>query len=362
MQRTRCPFLPDGLDLVESRRGAPLRDGTALQVDAILWGNYERVFYPFDRGEGLVNTGDWSNNIALPGTGDPNIWRLFAVSYNGFHDGSTNSGPVNGSSIYLDGELLLNFTDTTDDGEGIFGIGSDGSGAVFNGDIAELIVYDRVLSDDDLQTIFWQMGQKYDHDWGGIAPPQESAPPSGPQCFSDVDMAVSPQFITLAPGGEATVNVAVRNTNNELQGYNDLLVSFSDGLDVVSVSDNGVDLGQRAAWQKFQLEANETREFAVTVRAAEQLTAAPLHISELYCGGRVLERIDGVFITPAPTAAPAVVAVEPTPAPTAAPAPLPAVLPNTAGEVAAARHLPIGGVWLAVIVCLAALLRRHMPH
>jgi hypothetical protein len=332
--------------------------------DLGLWGNYERVFYTHtSSGDGYINTGNWSNNPPIIGSGTPDIWRLSAVTYNGFNDGSSNSGPVDGSSVYLDGELMFTFTDTTDDSvmDSWFGIGFDGTSGeeYFNGDIAEFIIYDRVLSDDELQDIFWTMGQKYAEDWGGTAPPEEPTPvlPSGPQCFSDVDMAVSPQFISLAPGGEATVNVAVRNTNNELQGYNDLLVSFSDGLDVVSVSDGGVDLGQRAAWQKFQLEANETREFAVTVRANEQLTAAPLHITELYCGGRVLERIDGVFITPAPAAAPAVVAVEPTPAPAGAPAPLPVVLPNTAGETAAVD--PSLAIWPLLILLTAWLLRQR---
>jgi len=80
------------------------------------------------------------------------------------------------------------------------------------------------------------------------------------------------------------------------QGENDSLVSFSAGLTVTSLTEGGISLGSRAAWQKFDLEPGETREFAVTVRADQALNAAPLHITELYRGGRVFEQIDGVFL------------------------------------------------------------------
>lgn len=150
-----------------------------------------------------------------------------------------------------------------------------------------------------------------------------------PACLPMPDMAVSPQFITLAPGGTATVDVALRNTGSQLQGYNDLLISLSDGLSVVKTSDGMLNLGRRAALQKFSLAPNETRSVSIDVQADAALTAAPLHITELYCGGRVIGRIDGVFLTPAIPAAPAETAAAPTAdAPITAEL-LPAVLPNT---------------------------------
>ena len=78
-----------------------------------------------------------------------------------------------------------------------------------------------------------------------------------------------------------------------------MLLSLSDGLSVGSSSSSDVvNLGRRAALQNVILEPNETRSFDVTVQAAETLPTAPLHITELYCAGRVVERIDGVFLPP----------------------------------------------------------------
>jgi hypothetical protein len=169
----------------------------------------------------------------------------------------------------------------------------------------------------------------------GVVPAGDDAAPA--ECALTPDMAVSPQFIELAPGGTATVEIALRNLCNDAPYRNsDLLVSFSDGLRVIDGSSGMLNLTQRAAWQGFTLAPGETRRWTVTVQADAALAVAPVHISELYHLGRVASRIDGVFITPAAVvAAPAdpvpAPVVNPAPAP-AAPAPLPAALPNTAGD------------------------------
>jgi hypothetical protein len=188
---------------------------------------------------------------------------------------------------------------------------------------------------------------------------QEEALISQPaqQCLNTTDMAISPERIELAPGGEAVVNLTLRNTDTVPQGYHDVVLSLSDGLSVTAVSDGMRNLGQRAALEQLILQPNETRSMAVTVTAAENLPTAPLHVAELYCGGRVVSRTDGVFVTPAPVSAPVVTLVEAPPAPAAAPAPLPVVLPNTAGE-----QMPLSVpfiVWPALIAALAVLLMRR---
>jgi hypothetical protein len=159
-----------------------------------------------------------------------------------------------------------------------------------------------------------------------------------PVCRLTPDLAVSPQFIDIAPNGTATVELAMRNLcPDAVTARGDLLVSFSDGLTVVDHSEGLLNLGQRAALQDFSLAADETRRWTVTVKAAGTLSAAPVHVTEHYVGGRVMSRVDGVFITPPPAAVaapePAVVA----PAPVVA-APVPAVLPNT--SAAAGGLLP----------------------
>jgi LPXTG-motif cell wall-anchored protein len=176
----------------------------------------------------------------------------------------------------------------------------------------------------------------------------ETTEPVERVCELTPDMAVSPQFITLAPGGTAQVEVALRNLCNDAPYRNsDLLVSLSDGLRVVDGSAGLVNLGQRAAWQGFDLAPAETRRFLLTVSAGTEVLAAPVHISELYNLGRVVQRIDGVFIMPAPAAVePAAAPVPVEPAVPAVPAPLPTALPNTAGETTTAWWLGAGLVLL----------------
>jgi hypothetical protein len=186
--------------------------------------------------------------------------------------------------------------------------------------------------------------------------PSDTAPP---ECELTPDMAVSPQFINLAPGGTATVEIAMRNLCNDAPYRNsDLLVSFSDGLTVTDGSAGMVNLGQRAAWQGFTLAPAETRKWTVTVKAGETLAVAPVHISELYHLGRVASRIDGVFITPAP--APVVeTPAAPAPAPVVeAPALLPETLPNTARTDAAVPLLMLVGVALCALLFGRRLIRR----
>jgi hypothetical protein len=227
-------------------------------------------------------------------------------------------------------------------------------------------------SADDFAFTYAYLGVPITPAYGDFELPLEVVAPAAPTptrpavCPIGPDIAVSPQFIELLPGGEATVEVALRNLcNDSPSAGGDVLISFSDGLTVVGVGDMMLELGPRASAPGIVLQPGETRVLSATVQAQEQLTAPPVHITEYYVGGRVVERIDGVFITPA-----APVAVEPTPAadgsvlPAAAAestvaaepdAALPISLPNTAGE--AAGLLPL----LTLLLALAAggaLLRR----
>lgn len=180
-----------------------------------------------------------------------------------------------------------------------------------------------------------------------VAPEEPIVPEAPAFCDRTPDMAVSPQFIEMTPGGQATVEVAMRKLCADVPTVpGDLLISFSDGLSVVSGSEGLLNLGQRAAVQAFALNPGETRRWTVTVAASSPLVTAPQHISEYYVGGRVASRIDGVFITPAPVAAEPVVV---TPAPAT---PMPATLPNTSAtagllpQLALALSLAAGGVAL----------------
>lgn len=186
-------------------------------------------------------------------------------------------------------------------------------------------------------------------------------------CSEQPDMAVSPQLIELAPGGRATVEVALRNLcSDRPQGINDLVVSFSDGLSVVEGSAGVNNLGQRAAVQGFTLNPGETRSWTVTVAAADLLPTAPIHISELYVTSRVVKRIDGVFVTPAaaaPAAPEAAAPAESAATPTVAVAPLPTALPNTgAADSIDTLLIALSSTLLGVLFFISGILLHRRPN
>jgi hypothetical protein len=202
---------------------------------------------------------------------------------------------------------------------------------------------------------FWQPTSLLDEH----LPTEDEAGRVLPECRDATDIAVSPQFIDLAPGGSATMTVTLRNTGSVPAGSHDVLLSLSDGLSVVGSSNDVVNLGQRAALQNVILEPNETRSFEVTVQAAATLPTAPLHVTELYCQARVVERIDGVFLTLQPAVAEQPTAAAPVEQPTAAPAvpaPLPAVLPNTVGERGETWSVLLPAAVLANLVLVLSLM------
>jgi hypothetical protein len=190
-------------------------------------------------------------------------------------------------------------------------------------------------------------------------------------CQTAPDVAVSPQYIRLDPGGSAQIDIAVRNTNPAAYGTADLLLSLSDGLQVAEATD-GIDLGGRAAWQGLTLGVNETSTFSLTVLAADELPTAPIFVAELYCGGRVQSRIDGVMLSSAQyaaisgaaaggaaadnAAAAASATVSVVAAGAAAAAPLPQQLPLTAGGAAGDVTL------IGVLAGIALLIGRRLQQ
>lgn len=111
---------------------------------------------------GVVGLGPTQGGFQVNGAGDGTT-RLVTVLYDGNVSGSTNSGPTNGSKIYFDGAEVNQFTDSTHptNAQSTFRIGWDGDDSAFNGDIAEIIIYDRVLSDTDVNTVSTYLADKY---------------------------------------------------------------------------------------------------------------------------------------------------------------------------------------------------------
>jgi hypothetical protein len=159
-------------------------------------------------------------------------------------------------------------------------------------------------------------------------------------CTQPATLEIKPDPLEIAPGGAATVWVEMTNPCRDLPtAPADALLSFSDGLTVINTSDGVLNLGQRAALQRFSLAAGQTLGWYAIVRATDPFVTAPLAIGEIFAGAAVVRTDSLNFTTPAPAPAPAPVVEVPAPAP-AAPAPLPAVLPNTSGGALPGLLLP----------------------
>ena len=134
-----------------------------------LWGddnaNWDRFMYTAFGGtngiasQGLVNP----VSVSIPGSGIPGKLYLFTAMYDGDISGGTNHGPAGGSSFYFNGSLLGTFSDNTDktDAQTTLRLGWDGDGGNFIGDIAEFIVYNRILSACEIQQINNYLSVKY---------------------------------------------------------------------------------------------------------------------------------------------------------------------------------------------------------
>jgi hypothetical protein len=112
---------------------------------------------------GVVGLGVTSAGGQINGAGNAST-RLVTTVYNG--DTSTansNNGPTDGSAIYFNGSLVRNFTDNTHvtNAQSTFRIGFDGDDSTFNGTIAEVIIYDRVLTTDEIEDVSVYLSDRY---------------------------------------------------------------------------------------------------------------------------------------------------------------------------------------------------------
>ncbi|MDP1763474.1 MAG: HYR domain-containing protein, partial [Sediminibacterium sp.] len=119
-------------------------------------GNWDRFFYNSWNGtnDGLVSLGG-GNTVGITGAGTPGYLRLLTAVY--------KKSTLNGSAIYFNGAVVNRFTDNTDPLAALpnMGIGWDGDNGAFNGDIAEMIVYNRKLTDCEILQINQYLGAKY---------------------------------------------------------------------------------------------------------------------------------------------------------------------------------------------------------
>lgn len=136
-------------------------------VDNGAWDRFFLSYIPYfgdTIDDGLVSLGPAQSGAVVEDAGQTGVVRLLTIAYDGNVRGTVNAGPTNGSAAYFNGELIRRFTDSTHptDAQRSLAIGWDGDNSVYDGDIAELIVFDRVLTDEELRDVNFYLSQKYD--------------------------------------------------------------------------------------------------------------------------------------------------------------------------------------------------------
>ncbi|NCI49352.1 choice-of-anchor D domain-containing protein, partial [Sediminibacterium roseum] len=140
------------------KQGTHASDGGQGQA---LWGNddgdWDRFFYSswaFGN-NGIVSLGLVNPTyVDVTGAGSTGVTQLMTAVY--------NNGVANGSNIYFNGGIVNTFTDNTNsNSQPSLRIGNDGDNGSFNGDIAEFIVYNRKLTDCEIQQVNGYLAGKY---------------------------------------------------------------------------------------------------------------------------------------------------------------------------------------------------------
>ena len=139
-----------------------------------LWGNdngeWDRFFLSYHPGfgdsinDGLVSLGPTLQGETIPDAGDPTVAHLMTVGYDGkFDRWGNNIGEEDGSYVYTDCAVQRRFTDSSNssNAQSYFYVGSDGDNSAFDGYIAELIVYERALTEDELIDVYMYLSTKY---------------------------------------------------------------------------------------------------------------------------------------------------------------------------------------------------------
>lgn len=206
-QTSGCVYQVQGLDIRATTTPAVTiftvyKQGTR-SGDQGLWGDdngdWDRFYFSSWSGYAGADNGGASLGPTNPaaiviGAGVPDITRLLTAVY----DYSVN----NGSAIYFNGQVLTRFTDNTSatNAQSSFYIGFDGDDNCYNGDVAEVMVYNRRLTECEIQQVNKYLGQKY----GSV--------------FSTVAIAAS-GATTFRKGGNVLLNSAT--TGNTYQWLRD---------------------------------------------------------------------------------------------------------------------------------------------
>lgn len=147
---------------------------TALSSANGVWGSdnedWDRFFISYHPAfgqaddDGVVGLGPVQQGQTIYGSGATGgSPHLMTVGYSGLVTNGVNSGAVDGSYVYFNCNLERQFTDSTHptNAQTDFSIGWDGDTSVFAGYIAEILVYDRVLTGDEVNAVNGYLATKY---------------------------------------------------------------------------------------------------------------------------------------------------------------------------------------------------------
>lgn len=155
----------------------------AQSGDQGLWGDdnggWDRFYFTsWSSSVGADNGGASLGPQTVPaatvtGAGIVGVVRLMTAVY--------NRGVTNGSNIYFNGQTITTFTDNTDPtaAQTNLRIGWDGDDNAYNGDIAEMIVYNRKLDPCEIQQVNRYLNVKY-----GVSFSTVTVTADGPTSFS----------------------------------------------------------------------------------------------------------------------------------------------------------------------------------
>ncbi len=156
--------------------------------------------------------------------GTPGLVQLLTAAYIGSVSGSVNVGPAGGSAIYFNGQPVTTFTDQTDptDAQTSLRIGLDGDDNYFDGEIAEMIVYERQLTACEIQAVNQYLSSKYGQGYDVAASYSYTTPALdikgvgnfGTNCVTDVITSASSNILTISNPANTALNNNLTFANN----------------------------------------------------------------------------------------------------------------------------------------------------
>lgn len=150
----RATTMPQSTIFTVYRQGAHAGEWQGIWGDDD--GGWDRFFMPtFGNDNGIVSVGPPTNNVAVTNSGVTGETKLLTAVY---HSGVTDS-----SIIYFNAVPVTRVTDNTHatNAKTTLRIGWDGDDNPYHGDIAEMVVYNRKLTECEIKAVNRYFGYKY---------------------------------------------------------------------------------------------------------------------------------------------------------------------------------------------------------